>query len=250
MNDRPLEGKRVLVTRAEEDCAELEAMLRARGAAPLRLACVAFVDGPGAARAPEAVRRSNLVVVSSPNAAKRLRALCPNLDRTSLAGVGEATARALAGQARFPKEGAGTQALLRELGDSVRGKRVLLPRAEKSTPALALGLRTLGAVVEEIVLYKTVIPKSADPTVVRALQDGQVDAIAFASGSAVRGFIHLVGARTAERSAIACLGPSASSAAVLSGLEPDWTGAGDGLEELCGGLGLALRRHTGYSAGQ
>jgi uroporphyrinogen-III synthase len=240
----PLRDKRVLVTRAAEDCAELEALLRARGAVPVRLPCIAFEDGPGAAQVAQFVQNADLVVVSSPHGARRLLALCADLYKTPLAAVGEATARALGGEARSPRSGAGTQALLNELGDSVRGKRVLLPRAWRSTPALAAGLRAAGAEVEEIILYKTIAPQLAEPRALRALQDGLIDVITFASGSAVRGFVQLVGGRSAERSAIACLGPTAAGAALAAGLVPDWRGEGEGLTELCQGIELALARHS------
>jgi uroporphyrinogen-III synthase len=242
----PLDGKRVLVTRAAEDSAELVGLLRERGARPLLLPCIAFEDGPDAPRVAEAVRRAELVIVSSPHAARRLAALVPELGRARLAAVGEATARALPGEARAPRAGAGAQALLDELGDSVRGKRVVLPRAERGTPALASGLKSAGAVVEELVLYRTVTPDldSADPGSLQALRDGRVDAIAFASGSAVRGFVRLAGAGAASRSAVACLGPSAAGAARAEGIVPDWEGGGEGLTELCDGVALALARRS------
>jgi uroporphyrinogen-III synthase len=242
----PLRDKRVLVTRAAEDCAELEELLRARGARPVRLPCIAFEDAPGAAQVAQLVQNADLVVVSSPHGAQRLLALCADLYKTPLAAVGEATARALDGRVVFPKSGAGAQALLAELGDSVRGKRVLLPRAQRSTPSLAKGLRAAGAEVEELVLYKTIVPPLAEPRALRALQDGLVDAIAFASGSAVRGFVQLVGGRSAERSAIACLGATAVGAALAAGLVPDWRGEGEGLIELCDGIALAVERHRDY----
>jgi len=243
----PLEGKRVLVTRATEDCQELEELLRARGAVPLRMPCIAFQDAPGAAGVAQAMATADLVVVSSPHAARRLRALCPELPRMSLAAVGEGTAKELPARVRTPKSGGGAQALLDELGDSVRGKRVLVPRPERATPGLTAGLRSRGAVVEEFVLYKTVVPESADPGVVRELQQGFVHLITFLSGSAVRGFVQLVGARSAERSAIACLGASAAAAALEAGLRPAFSGRGEGLSELCDGLALAVAPANDYS---
>jgi uroporphyrinogen-III synthase len=243
----PLDGKRVLVTRAAEDSAELLALLRARGAQPALLPCIAFEDGPDAPRVAEAVARAELVIVSSPHAARRLAALVPELGRARLAAVGEATARALPGEARAPRTGAGAQALLDELGDSVRGKRVVLPRAERGTPALAAGLTSAGAIVEELVLYRTVTPGAADPRSLQALRDGLVDVILFASGSAVRGFVRLAGAAGASRSAVACLGPSAAEAARAASIVPDWEGGGEGLTELCEGAALALARRSDYS---
>jgi len=70
-----LAGLRVLVTRAVEDAPELEALLRERGAAPVRMPCIAFEDGPDVARIAAVVRsgRPDLIVVSSPQGARRLR---------------------------------------------------------------------------------------------------------------------------------------------------------------------------------
>ena len=72
-----LAGARVLVTRAAEDAAELEALLRERGAVPLRMPCIAFEDGPDVARIASVLRDrlADLVVVASPQAARRLLAL-------------------------------------------------------------------------------------------------------------------------------------------------------------------------------
>lgn len=248
--NRPLEGKRVLVTRAAEDCAELEDLLRERGAVPLRMPCIAFEDGPDALRLGQAMANADLVVVSSPHAARRLRVLCPDLSRASLAAVGEGTAKELPPGARVPRSGGGAQALLDELGDGVRGKRVLLPRAERATPVLTEGLRAAGAVVKELVLYRTIVPHSADPAVVRDLQDGFVHLITFLSGSAVRGFVQLAGARSAERSAIACLGASAEAAVRAAGLAPAFCGRGEGLSELCDGVALAVAPANDYSPGK
>ncbi|HEY2028199.1 MAG TPA: uroporphyrinogen-III synthase [Myxococcales bacterium] len=243
---RPLEGKRVLVTRAAEDCAELEELLRERGAAPVRMPCIAFEDAPDAADVGRAMEKADLVVVSSPHAARRLRALCPDLARRPLAAVGDATAKELhagadsAGRVRVPKSGGGAQALVEELGSSIQGKRVFVPRAERGTPALTAGLRAAGAVVQEFVLYKTIVPRSADPAIVRDLHAGFVHLITFLSGSAVRGFVQLVGAHSGVRGGVACLGASAREEAIAAGFRPVFCGRGEGLSELCDGLALAV----------
>lgn len=228
-------GKRVVVTRAAEEAGELEDLLRARGAIPVRFPCIAFEDGPDVARIVQLVRdgRLDLIVVSSPHAARRLRDL---IGPTSIrfAAVGAATAALLPGDAIVPKSGAGAEALLAELEAQVRGKRVLLPAAERGTPALVQGLRRAGAVVETLTLYRTVTPPSADTSL---LQDA--DAIAFASGSAVRGFVQLAGAEAANRSAVAAIGASTAAEAKACGIRVDATGD-EGLAALCDALALAV----------
>lgn len=224
----------MVVTRAAEEAGELEALLRERAAVPVRFPCIAFEDGPDLAEIILSIqRRPDWVVVSSPHAARRLLALIGQTP-VSFAAVGAATAALLPGEVLAPKAGAGAEALLAELGPRVRGKRVLLPRAEQGTPALLDGLRRAGAQVEALTLYRTVTPRSAD----LAALDG-ADALSFASGSAVRGFVALAGAAAAGKCAVACIGASTAQEALAAGIRVDAQG-GDGLAQLCDALALAV----------
>ncbi|HEY5677747.1 MAG TPA: uroporphyrinogen-III synthase, partial [Myxococcales bacterium] len=180
--------------------------------------------------------RPDLVVVSSPHAARRLLALCGRLE-VPLAAVGAATARELPGEVLVPGAGAGAAALLDVLRDRVSGKRVLVPRAEGGNPALVEGLRAAGAHVEILTLYRTVPAKSADLSLLQGL-----GAISFASGSAVRGFVSLAGPEAARGAAIACMGENCAEEVRRCGLHPDAVAAG-GLNELCDALALAVRLH-------
>ena len=236
-----LEGARVLVTRAAEDAESLEILLRDRGAIPVRMPCISFEDGSQVAQVVQHLRNlPDLVIVSSPHAARRLLALVGRID-VPLAAVGEGTAALLPGDVIVPKRGVGASALVEELKDRVRGKRVLIPRAERSNPELINGLTRAGAQVEALTLYRTVTPKSADPEVLRELREGGIDAITFASGSAVRGFVALAGAQSASRSAVVCMGGSAAGEAGAAGIRIDAAGF-DGLPQLCDALADVLSR--------
>jgi uroporphyrinogen-III synthase len=236
-----LAGLQVLVTRAFEDAPELEALLRERGAAPVRMPCIAFEDGPDAARIAALVRSKqvDLIVVSSPHAARRLLALCGPI-ALPLAAVGDATARELDGEVIVPRKGTGADALLSELRGRLPGRRVLVPRAEGGNPALVDGLRAVGAQVEALTLYRTVPAREADPATLAALREGKIDAISFASGSAARGFAALAGAPSAAGAAVACMGQQCASEARKAGLHVDAVADG-GLAELCDAVALAVR---------
>ena len=234
-----LEGRRVVVTRAAEEAGELEALLRERGAIPVRFPCIAFEDGPDVGRIVQLVQdRPDLIVVSSPHAARRLMDL---IGRTSIAfaAVGAATAALLPGAVIAPRSGAGAEALLAELAPQVRGKRVLVPRAERATPALVEGLAAAGAIVEALTLYRTITPPRGDTSLLRG-----ADAVSFASGSAVRGFVALAGADAANACAVACIGESTAGEAAAAGIRVDVYGR-DGLAELCDALALAVRARKG-----
>ena len=157
-----------------------------------------------------------------------------------LAAVGAATARELPGEVIVPKSGAGADALVRELGHRVAGKRVLVARPEGGNPALVAGLRAAGAQVEICTLYRTVTPDRADPAALRELRNGRVDAIAFASGSAARGFAALAGAESARAAAVACMGQLCADEARKAGIRVDAVADGS-LPELCDALALAVR---------
>lgn len=225
---------KVLVTRAEEDCAPLEDLLRARGLAPVRMPCIAIEDLP-LERAP-AGPGPDFVVVSSPHAARRLRGRFPG---ARFAAVGASTASALGPglDLLLPRSGAGADALLETLAPLVRGKTVLLPGAEEGNPGLPAQLEAAGARVIAVPLYRTVAASRADPAVLAALRAGDLAAVAFASGSAARGFVALAGAGAAPR--VACMGRLCADEARRAGLRVDAVGQG-GLPSLCDAVEAAL----------
>jgi len=229
----------VLVTRAAEEAEELSVLLRDRGAIPVSFPCIAFEDGPDLARIREATSEGpDFIVVSSPHAARRLMDLIrPTSAR--FAAVGAATAALLPGNPIIPRHGAGADALLYDLAPLVRGKRVLVPRAKRGTPALIEGLESAGAIVEALTLYRTIVPKEADLTVLRG-----IDAISFASASAVRGFVELHGTELAGEWVVACMGAATADEARLAGIRVDAQGEG-GLAELCDALALAVSQRKG-----
>jgi uroporphyrinogen III methyltransferase/synthase len=251
-----LAGKTVLVTRAREDAQALVTLVEAAGGRAALLPCIELA-GPsdrGPLDAELARLRAghwpDLIAFASPHAVRRFFAELgagPAAARALLAAVGEGTAQVLrelgAASVITPSEGAGAEALLASL-PSVRDLWVLLPRAEEATPDLADGLRARGAAVEAVALYRTIPATSADPDGAAALRAGRVDAIAFASGSAARGFAKLFGpeaAALAARCAVACMGRSCAEAARTAGLRVDAVGDG-GLAELVRAVAEALER--------
>ena len=244
-----LDGKRVLVTRALEDQQELAALLVACGAEPVALPCIRFAEPLDAAPLESALQslragnKPDFLVLASPHAADRFLS---RVDRAHLTGVqiaaaGAATARCIEEyglHALTPARGAGAEALLSVLASRMRGKHVLVPRAEGGNPGLVEGLQSAGARVIAITLYRTVPATSADPEGARLLRAGRIDAIAFASGSAARGFVALFGneaAALAERAVVACMGKTCAADARAAGLPVDAIADG-GLLELVDAL--------------
>src|SRR5262249_2643901 len=87
------------------------------------------------------------------------------------------------------------------------GLRVLLARADAAGGGLPAALRDAGALVEDLAVYHTAIgPESSRTGVAEALADPALAAAVFASGSAVRGLLHLGGA-AARRVPAITIGP-------------------------------------------
>jgi uroporphyrinogen-III synthase len=252
-----LQGARVLVTRALEDVPPLAALLEARGAEPVALPCIELspprdrgpLDG-ALARLRAGAGWPDWVVIASPHAARRFLAELGAPPAARIAAVGEATAEVLEAlgvrDAFRPDGGAGASALVAALAPSLRGRSVLLPRAEESTPELLEGLRAAGAQVEDVTLYRTIPAATADRAAEARLRAGEIDALSFASGSAARGFASLFrgdAGPLSARCAIACMGARCADAVRAAGLHVDAVGDG-GLRELVSALEQALQKRA------
>jgi uroporphyrinogen III methyltransferase / synthase len=133
--------------------------------------------------------------------------------------VGEATAAALRARgiepAHIPPH-ANARSLAETLPD-VAGSRIAIIQASASESELADVLKYRGSVVEEVTGYRTVIgPEQSAERLQVALADPELAAVAFASGSAVRGFLALGGS---PRLAAITIGPRTSDVARAHGFE-------------------------------
>ncbi|HWO73073.1 MAG TPA: uroporphyrinogen-III synthase, partial [Dehalococcoidia bacterium] len=111
--------------------------------------------------------------------------------------------------------------LLEALPLDVGGLRFLLPRAEGGSEDLTGGLKARGALVDEIVLYRSGVPASADPEALKLVRSGRIDAVTFASSSSVRNLAALLGEDFSRlrSSTVACIGPLTAATARELGLE-------------------------------
>ncbi len=143
--------------------------------------------------------------------------------RVRVAAIGPKTALALETYGVrpdfVPKEYI-AEAILPGLGD-LRGRWVLLPRAEIARKALPDAIVKAGGVAHEIAVYQT-IPAEPDPEGLAALKSG-VDAVTFTSPSTVEHFIEIVRNAGLDplhlpgNPRIACIGPITQEAAEEAG---------------------------------
>jgi uroporphyrinogen III methyltransferase/synthase len=234
---KPLFGKRILVTRAAEQAAELTHRLRAYGADPVECPTIRIVpplsweelDGAVAT-----LSRYQWLLFTSVNGIRPFmeRLAQQGLDSRALAGmkvgcIGPRTAQELARYglkadlvpSEFQAEG-----LVEALKASgVSGQQVLIPRAAVARELLPDQLRALGAAVSVVTAYRTVCPPADRTWLKDLLRQGAIHVATFASSSTVRNFAQLFESRQelhalTEGIAVACIGPITAKTAAEVGL--------------------------------
>ncbi|MGE5234476.1 MAG: uroporphyrinogen-III synthase [Acidobacteriota bacterium] len=232
MSRLPLDGVRVVVTRAEHQAGDLSAAFRQVGARVESLPLLELAppsDPRPLERAVSELAIYNWLVLTSPNAAEVVLehaggALPPQL---RVAAVGEKTAgilRELGVEPALVATTSRAEGLAAALAPHVgRGARILLPQAADARPLLAEALRQAGAEVTAVAAYRKRVPEAA-PTRARELFAHQpLGWVTFTSGSTARNFVAVLGdlwpARSAELRA-ASLGPVTSADLRTLGIEP------------------------------
>jgi uroporphyrinogen III methyltransferase/synthase len=248
--DRPLLGRRVVVTRTRTQASELSRALGLLGAEPIEVPVIAIEppsDGGAALGAAVAsIGGAAWLVLTSPNGVEHTFAHVPDtraLGGVRVAAIGPGTAAALARYrvvADLVPERFVAEALLEVFpgpppgGDDGR-RRVVIARAEEAREVLPDGLRAQGWDVEVVPAYRTV-PAPIDPVARDAL--ATADAITFTSSSTVSRFVDAFGT-DAVPPVVACIGPVTAATARDRGLTVDVEAA----EHTIAGLVTALRQH-------
>ena len=235
-DDRPLFGRRIVVTRSREQARELVDMLEERGAEAIQAPTIRVAPPEDIAALDKACREAptfDWIVFTSANGVDyfmdRLLATgdVRDLNGVRICTVGPSTASRLS---RFgirvdlmPEEyraEAIVQALSSDAGGRLEGTRILLPRADIAREVLAEELRNARADVVEVIAYRTLLAsadRQGDQDVYRMLLDRQIDAVTFTSASTVRNFVQIFGREQAadllRTTAVACIGPVTAEAA-------------------------------------
>ena len=230
---RPLFGKRIVVTRATQQAPILSEKLRELGADAIEMPAtqIARLDLGPLRNSIDRIADYDWLIFTSQNAVAIFweQLLGRGKDSRALAGlkiaaVGPATAGALLEHGitvdvipqRFVAEG--LLETIRER-DDVSGSTVLYITAEGARDVLPAGLREMGAELAIIEAYRTIPDGEGAATLARAIEAGKVDLATFTSASAVRGYIDAVGEDLALKVPAASIGPQTSDALREAGIE-------------------------------
>jgi uroporphyrinogen III methyltransferase/synthase len=244
-DERPLFGRRIVVTRSGERARDLADRLEGLGAQAVEAPTFRVLpsDDPEAIeRAVASVRQCQWVVCESAGAAHRfVKALLNGtrdlraLGDVKVAAVGPSTAdqlRAvgLVADVVLPESGADATCDAIAAHGPVAGARVLVirpdhGRQEHTRDGVADALRHRGADVVDLVAYRTAPepPESrAAQDLYRQLLEGRIDAVTFTTPTAVQRFVDLIGRDQAadllNTTVVVTLGPVTAAAAQALGV--------------------------------
>ncbi|MFN4218562.1 MAG: uroporphyrinogen-III synthase [Candidatus Bipolaricaulia bacterium] len=262
MTNLPLQGKRILITRAKEQAGVLAERLRALGAEPVEFPTIAIAPLEDFSLLDRAIKRLaassyDWAIFTSTNGVRlfceRLKALgyeAQLLSRVKLGAIGPATAEALAQHdltVRYMPTRYVAEELAAGLGD-VSGQRILLPRADIARKQLAQALRAKGASVDEVAVYRTLPAGSKATELKDLLRNGQIDLITFTSASTVRHFVQFLDgidlAQVLSEVKVACIGPVTAKVAKELGIEAHIVAAEHTIDGLVRAIVEEVRCHA------
>lgn len=217
----PLFGKKIVVTRTREQASKLSKKLLRLGAQVVEFPTIEIRPRADLSGLDDAIRRMEefeWIVFTSQNAVdiffKRLFGSgkdARSLHNIKIAAIGPATASEIKTYSITPDllpEKYVAEAVVEAFKNTgVQGKRILLPCASEARDTLRDGFASLGAMVERIHIYDTVVPAVLPDDLISEVRSA--DIITFTSSSTVRNFFSMVSGTEAHN---ACIGPVTAAA--------------------------------------
>jgi uroporphyrinogen III methyltransferase / synthase len=229
---RPLFGRRIVVTRTRSQAGVLSEQLRALGADVIELPTIR-IEPPSDLRSfAELVQDAHAydwIVFTSPNGVTAFFDLfyklyddAREIGGARIAAIGPATAERIRDfhlKVDLQPEKFVAESIVREFQKQggVENLRILLARAEKARDLLPRELTALGAIVDEGFAYRTVPETRDDSGARRRLLEEGADLITFTSSSTVENFLAL-GLPWPAGMQVASIGPVTSATARDLGL--------------------------------
>lgn len=234
---RPLFGKRILVTRPEDQAADFIRALSEFGAQCLLFPTIKIIPPAtweGLDGAIEGLSRYDWILFTSVNGVKYFfeRLLVASKDVRHLKGIkigviGPKTTAALMDRGispdmipdRYWAEGI-VEALERY---PIERKRILLPRPAIARDYMPKELKSLGAIVDVVEAYQTVQLEYSQDQLGELFNNGRIDMITFTSPSTVTNFLALFEGTSIyeeiSKTEVACIGPITAQKATEVGLK-------------------------------
>lgn len=205
----PLQGKRILVTRAATQASQFTDLLTNQGAKVIEMPTLAIVPPSSWEMLDQAIAdlaNHDWLILTSANAVESFFGRLQQSGKDSralhslkVAVVGRKTAEVLANYGITP-DLVPADFIADSLIDAfltgnhvLTGKKLLFPRVQSGgREVLVEQLQQHGAIIESIPAYESGCPEAIDPIALAAIQNQQLDAITFASSKTVKHFCQLL----------------------------------------------------------
>jgi len=255
--NKPLFGKRIIVTRARNQSSELVEIFENLGAEVIESPTIKIVPPENYDELDNAIKKilnsqlptpclpigmanSQLpydwVIFTSVNGVSyfldRLRRLgsdVRDLKGIKLAAIGPATAKELKNlglNVDYTPPDYRAESIIDGLKDKIdKNTKILIPRAKVAREILPEKLREFGARVDVATAYQTIVDDSCADKIKEMLEKKEVDIVTFTSSSTVKNFVKVLGEmdvkKALENVTIASIGPITSNTAKELGLKVD-----------------------------
>lgn len=236
---RPLFGKRIIVTRAREQASQFMAGLSELGAECIEFPTIEInppASWEGMDRAIRAIDDYHWLIFTSVNGVdyffRRIFDLGEDircLGKIKVAAIGPKTATAVQTMGinpdLVPEEYKAEGVIEAFVGKDLKGVNILVPRAAEAREVLPDELREMGARVDVVEAYRTVMPDTGANELGEMLERGEIDMATFTSSSTVTNFISMFKGKEEnlrkwmQNVAIACIGPITAKTAEKNGFK-------------------------------
>jgi len=205
-----LKGVRILVGRARHQASALSSGLRKLGAEVIEIPFIE-IRKPRSYKPLDAALKNlaeyDWLILTSVNGVEafwermqKLNLIRRKPSQLKIVAIGPATKKAIEERGlkvQVVPEQYIAESVVESLRDKVEGKRVLLARAKVARDVIPRELRKLGAEIDVVEAYETVVPRKSATRLRALLKDEKrrPDVITFTSSSTVKNFLELLGKR-------------------------------------------------------
>ena len=236
--ERPLIGKKIVVTRARAQASDFLAGLSELGAECIEFPTIEIIPPVTWKDLDQSIlslERYQWLLFTSVNGVKsffeRLEVLgkdVRDLKGTQIGAIGPKTAQALRDKGIRPDlvpDEYRAEAVVEAFKKQEFGKkRVLLPRAAEAREVLPEQLAKMGVEIDVVEAYRTVKPDRDKDSLLALFEKGEIDMVTFTSSSTVKNFMEMFEdsgeliKKWMKRVAVACIGPITAKTAEEIGL--------------------------------
>jgi uroporphyrinogen-III synthase/sugar phosphate isomerase/epimerase len=256
-DNRPLFGKKILVTRSRDQASRLSEMLCEYGAELIEFPVLKILPPEsfeGMDKALNHIEDYDWLLFTSSNGMRALVQRLWQLGRDirwlkgpKIGAIDPKTAgviRSFGVNVNFIPSKFATEAVVREFPEDLKGKSILFPLAGEAQDVLPEKLIAQGALVDVVIAYRTEIEESDVLKIKDLLDRGEIDVVTFTSSSTVRIFVELIGEgekiSLPEGVKVACIGPITAQEATEHGLKPDVVSDQQSIESLISAIAVAF----------